>query len=113
MLYSVAMDKLHGGGIAMRDLGRVFWLGLGLALGIAATIWLRTAPTPVWPGNDPHEDYIMGTRPIALGAIPISDGSWLLDYRSKKLPGTIVCNNRGKIVGGAEVPFAKGVQIPR
>ena len=96
----------------MRDLGRVFWLGLGLALGIAATIWLRTAPPPVWAGNDRHEDYIMATGPITLGANVTSDGIWLLDYRAGKLLGTIVDKNLGKIVGWAEVDLVKEFQIP-
>src|SRR5712692_124025 len=96
----------------MKDMGRVFWLGLGLALGCAATICLRSAPQPVWAGNDRHEDYIMATGPIAFGPIVTSDGIWLLDYRAGKLLGTIVDRNLGRIVGWAEVDLVKEFNIP-
>ena len=96
----------------MKDMGRVFWLGLGLALGIAATFYFRAAPQPVWAGNDRHEDYIMATGPIALGTNFTADGIWLLDYRAGKLLGTIVDRNLGKIVGWAEVDLVKEFNIP-
>jgi hypothetical protein len=96
----------------MKDFGRVFCLGLGVALGIAATIYFRSAPPPVWAGNDRHDDYIMATGPIAFGANITSDGIWLLDYRAGKLLGTIVDRNLGKIVGWAEVDLVKEFNIP-
>jgi hypothetical protein len=112
MLYSVAMGNLCGGGIAMKDLGRVFWLGLGLTVGIAATVWWRAAPQPVWAGTDRHEDYVMATGSIKLGANVTSDSIWLLDYRAGKLLGTIVDKDLGRIVGWAEVDLVKEFNIP-
>jgi hypothetical protein len=96
----------------MKDWGRAFWLALGLAVGIAATISLRWAPQPVWAGNDRHEDYIMATGPLALGPNLTADGIWLLDFRAGKLLGTIVDRNLGKIVGWAEVDLVREFNIP-
>jgi len=96
----------------MKDMGRTFWLALGLALGCAATICLRSAPQPVWAGNDRHEDYVMATGPIALTANVTCDGIWLLDYRAGKLLGTIVDRNLGRIVGWAEVDLVREFNIP-
>jgi hypothetical protein len=96
----------------MKDLGRVFWLILGLAVGISATIWFHPAPQPVWAGNDRHEDYIMATGSVVLGNNVTADGIWLLDYRAGKLLGTIVDPMMGKVVGWAEVDLVKEFNIP-
>jgi hypothetical protein len=96
----------------MKDWGRIYWLGVGLALGIAGTIWLRTPPPPpVWAGNDRHDDYIMCTGPIALTPQVTGDGVWLLDFRAGKLLGTIV-DRTGRIAGWEEVDLVKEFNIP-
>ncbi|MBI3744815.1 MAG: hypothetical protein HY261_11110 [Chloroflexi bacterium] len=96
----------------MNDMGRIFWLGLGLALGVAGAICLRPASQPALAGNDRHEDYVIATGPIALGQNVTSDGIWLLDYRAGKLLGTIVDRNLGKVVGWAEVDLVREFNIP-
>ncbi|MBM3992883.1 MAG: hypothetical protein FJ303_01825 [Planctomycetes bacterium] len=96
----------------MKDMGRVFWLGLGLAIGIGGTVYLRPTSQTAWAGNDRHEDYIMATGPIALGQNVTSDCIWLLDYRAGKLLGTLVDRNLGKTVGWAEVDLVKEFNIP-
>ena len=96
----------------MKKMGRSFCLILGLALGIAATIWFRAAPQPALAGNDRHEDYVMATGTITLGPNVVSDAIWLLDYRAGKLLGTMVDKNLGKIVGWAEVDLVKEFNIP-
>lgn len=96
----------------MKNMGRAVWLCLGLALGVAATIYFRAAPQPVWAGNDRHDDYIITTGPIKLGVNVTADGIWLLDYRAGKLLGTIVDPNLGKIGGWAEVDLVKEFNIP-
>ena len=96
----------------MKDMGRMLCLVLGLAAGVAATIYFRPVSQPVWAGNDRHEDYIMATGPIVFGPNNTSDGIWLLDYRAGKLLGTIVDKNVGKIMGWAEVDLVKEFNIP-
>lgn len=96
----------------MKNIARASWLIVGVALGIAATFWLRSAPQPVWAGNDRHEDYIITTGPLKLGVNVTADGIWLLDYRAGKLLGTIVDPNLGKVVGWAEVDLVKEFNIP-
>jgi hypothetical protein len=53
--------------------------------------------------NDRFEDYILCTGAVATSPRAITDGVWLLDYRSGKLLGTVIDRNIGKIVGWAEV----------
>jgi hypothetical protein len=86
-------------------------LGVGVALGIAGTMWVRTPPPPVWAGNDRHDDYIMCTGPIALTPQVTGDGVWLLDFRAGKLLGTIV-DRTGRIAGWEEVDLVKEFNIP-
>ena len=95
----------------MKDTGRLFWLGVGLALGVVATLWMQSPPQPVWAGNDRHEDYIITTGPIQLGPQLTGDGVWLLDFRAGKLLGTIV-DRTGKIMGSEEVDLVKELNIP-
>jgi hypothetical protein len=96
----------------MKDMGRVFWLAVGLTLGIAGMAYFRAAPQPVWAGNDRHEDYVMATGSIKFGLNLSSDAIWLLDYRAGKLLGTIVDKDRGKIVPWDEVDLVKEFNIP-
>jgi hypothetical protein len=42
----------------------------------------------------------------------VTDGVWLLDYRSGKLLGTLIDRNQGKIVGWAEVDLTSEFGIP-
>jgi hypothetical protein len=95
----------------MKDWGRMFWLGVGLALGVAGTFWLRATPPPVWAGNDRHDDYVICTGPIALTPQITGDGVWLLDFRAGKLLGTVV-DRTGRIAGWEEVDLVKEFNIP-
>src|SRR5205085_967871 len=87
-IFPVRSDGSHGGEFAMKDLGRFFWLALGLTVGAGATFYFRSESQPVWAGNDRSEDYIMTTGPISLGQNVTVDGIWVLDYRAGKLLGT-------------------------
>ena len=95
----------------MKNWSRTFWLGIGLALGVAGTLWMRSSPPPVWAGNDRHDDYIMCTGPIALTPQITGDGVWLLDFRAGKLLGTTV-DRTGRIAGWEEVDLVKEFNIP-
>ena len=87
----------------MKNAGRILWLTLGILLG-GLGAWLFLAPgRPVQAANDRFEDYVMCTGPVSISPKALTDGVWLLDYRSGKLLGTVIDRNTGKIVGWAEV----------
>lgn len=87
----------------MKDSGRLLWLSVGLVLGVgfAALLWGQIKP--VQAANDRFEDYVICTGAVSIQPRSITDGVWLLDYRSGKLLGTVIDRNVGKIVGFAEV----------
>ena len=96
-----------------------FWLGTGLVLGLlgAGFAPIRSANffDPILPAhaaNDRYEDYIMCTGAVAVSPKALTDGVWLLDYRSGKLLGTVIDRNNGKIVGWAEVDLVTEFAIP-
>lgn len=87
----------------MKDVGRVLWLTVGLALGAAGVGFWMAGSKPVQAGNDRHEDYIMCTGPVAALLRVPTDGVWLLDYRTGRLLGTVIDRTNGKIIGWSEV----------
>ena len=86
----------------MKDLGRIFWLFAGVALGVGATIYVVSQPQAL-AYNDRYEDYIMCTGPVEILPKSPTDGVWMLDYKAGKLMGTVIDRLRGKIVDWAEV----------
>jgi hypothetical protein len=58
---------------------------------------------PARATNDRYEDYVICTGPVAVMPKALTDGVWLLDYRTGKLLGTVIDRNTGKIMGWAEV----------
>jgi len=96
-----------------------FWLGTGLVLGLLGAGFAPIRPAnffdPILPAhaaNDRYEDYIMCTGAVAVSPKALTDGVWLLDYRSGKLLGTVIDRNNGKIVGWAEVDLVTEFAIP-
>ena len=91
----------------MKHSARLLWLGLGLILGVAATVFLGASPRPVWAYNDRLEDYIIATGPVTTGPQTLSDGVWMLDYRAGKLLGTIIDRMSGKVHPWADVDLLR------
>jgi hypothetical protein len=88
----------------MRAAGQLGLLAVGLAAGMAATMFYLAQPRPaVAASNDRYQDFIMATGAVSVNPRVQTDGVWLLDYRSGKLLGTVIDRTQGKIVGWAEV----------
>ena len=88
----------------MRATGSIGLFAVGLAAGIAATVFYLSPTRPaVAASNDRFQDYIMATGAVSVNPRVQTDGVWLLDYRSGKLLGTVIDRAQGKIVGWAEV----------
>jgi hypothetical protein len=94
----------------MKELNRIFWLGAGLVLGVMGAQFVPIRPPNFFDpaqvahaANDRFEDYVICTGAVAISPRALTDGVWLLDYRSGKLLGTVIDRNNGKIVGWAEV----------
>lgn len=97
----------------MRKYGRVFWLGTGLVLGIAATVlYMRPSQIARASNSDRFEDYIMCTGPVGITGRAPTEGLWMLDYRKGKLLATVIDRSIGKIIGWAELDLVPefGVQ---
>jgi len=95
----------------MKDLGRLFWLSVGLAVGIAGTAYVTNSPREALAGTDRHEDYVISTGSVTLQQNLIADGIWLLDYRAGKLLATVVDPNFGKITPWAHVDLVQEFNI--
>lgn len=87
----------------MKHSGRLIWLTLGVLGGLLAARLMWGSIEPARAANDRFEDYVICTGPVAVMPKSLTDGVWLLDYRSGKLLGTVIDRNSGKIIGWAEV----------
>ena len=95
----------------MKEIGRLFWMIVGVALGVAGTFTLRSGPDKVQAAsNDRYEDYVMCTGPVEVIPKTPTDGVWLLDYKGGKLLGTVIDRVKGKIVTWAEVDLVEPVR---
>ena len=101
----------------MKDLGRLFWLCIGLTVGSATTAYVMNTPREALAGTDRHEDYILTTGSVTPSARRgtkfniLADGIWLLDYRAGKLLATIVDPNFGKTIPWAHVDLVQEFNI--
>ncbi len=96
----------------MKDSGRMLWLITGIVLGVAGAALYILPNQRVQAANDRFEDYILCTGAVSILPKSITDGVWLLDYRSGKLLGTVIDRSAGKIVGWAEVDLVTEFGIP-
>ena len=88
----------------MRATGSISLIAIGLAVGMAATVFYLGQPRQVGAAsNDRYQDYIMATGAVSVNPRVQTDGVWLLDYKAGKLLGTVIDRTQGKIVGFAEV----------
>jgi hypothetical protein len=87
----------------MLEFSRLFWLVVGMLLGVGATVYLTTDRKIHAAANDRFEDFILCTGPVNLTPNVPTDGVWLLDYRTGKLLGTVIDRLSAKIINWAEV----------
>jgi hypothetical protein len=85
---------------------------VGAGLGVLGAVVYLGQAKPALASNDRYEDYIMCTGAVSVTPKALTDGIWLLDYRSGKLLGTVIDRNQGKIVGWAEVDLTTEFGIP-
>ena len=96
----------------MKDLNRIVFLLIGLALGaVVAGLYFGSRPVQA-ASNDRFEDYILCTGQVAVTPHAPTDGIWLLDYRAGKLLGSVIDRNLGKIINWAEVDLVHEFGIP-
>jgi hypothetical protein len=91
--------------------GRLLWLVLGIALGIGLTVCCLFPERQAQAANDRYEDYIICTGAVATSPRAITDGVWLLDYRSGRLLATMIDRSVGKVIGWAEVDLVNDLGI--
>jgi hypothetical protein len=90
---------------------RFLWLAIGVTAGVVGTaLWLGQSK-PVQAANDRYEDYVICTGAVQITPRSLTDGVWLLDYKSGKLLGTVIDRVLGKIVGWAEVDLTSEFSI--
>jgi hypothetical protein len=91
---------------------RAIWLASGIVAGIGLATFLLFPDRRVQAAsNDRYEDYIMCTGAVATAPRAITDGVWLLDYRSGRLLATMIDRTVGKIIGWAEVDLVSDLGI--
>ena len=96
----------------MRATGSICLLAIGLAAGMAGTIFYLGQPRPAAAAsNDRYQDYIMATGAVSVNMRVQTDGVWLLDYKAGKLLGTVIDRTQGKIIGFAEVDLTTEFQL--
>lgn len=81
---------------------RFLWLTAGAVLGMVGVGLYLGQTGKALAGNDRFEDYIVSTGAVAVAPRALTDGVWLLDYRSGKLLATVIDRANGKILGWAE-----------
>jgi hypothetical protein len=96
----------------MKDSGRMLWLITGIVLGVAGAGLYLLPNQRAQAANDRFEDYILCTGAVSIQPRALTDGVWLLDYRSGKLLGTVIDRAAGKITGWAEVDLVSEFGIP-
>jgi hypothetical protein len=96
----------------MKDSGRMLWLITGIVIGIGGASLYLLPNQRAQAANDRFEDYILCTGAVSIQPRALTDGVWLLDYRSGKLLGTVIDRSIGKIVGWAEVDLVNEFGIP-
>jgi hypothetical protein len=96
----------------MNQTGRVFWLLAGALAGVLGGVLYFGQAGTALAANDRYDDYIMCTGPVAVTPKSITDGVWILDYRSGRLLGTVIDRGQGKILGWAEVDLTTEFGIP-
>jgi hypothetical protein len=96
----------------MNEPRRWVWVTGGVLLGILAALLYFGQSRPALAANDRYEDSVMCTGAVAITPRSLTDGVWLLDYRTGKLQGTVIDRSAGKIIGWAEVDLTAefGVQ---
>ena len=95
---------------------------LGTLLGVVGTLvvadplphhhLLHPRTAEAGGSSDRYQDYVMCTGTVAVNPRILTDGVWLLDYRTGKLLGTVIDRTIGKIVGWAEVDLVTEFGIP-
>jgi hypothetical protein len=91
---------------------RAFSLAVAFFAGVAATVAYFGWPKPVVAGTtDRFQDYVLATGNVTIKAGVLTDGVWMLDYKTGKLLGTVIDRNQGKIVGWAEVNLAQQFEV--
>lgn len=96
----------------MKFSGRLGWVLVGAGLGVLGAVLYLGQAKPALAANDRYEDYVLCTGAVSVTPKALTDGVWLLDYRSGKLLGTVIDRNQGKIVGWAEVDLTAEFGIP-
>lgn len=86
----------------MQARARLLWMVLGVVLGVFGASFIGARDNRALAYNDRYEDYVMCTGPVSIMPRALTDGLWLLDYRSGKLLATVIDRNIGKITGWAE-----------
>lgn len=84
----------------------------GMGLGVLLLNAMQSAPKSLQAStNDRYQDYILCTGAVAINPKAVTDGVWMLDYRTGKLMGTVIDRSQGKIVGWAEVDLVSEFSI--
>ena len=97
---------------SMKEIGRLFWMMVGVALGVAGTLYFGSGPDKVQAAsNDRYEDYVICTGPVDVIPKTPTDGVWLLDYKRGKLLGTVIDRVKGQIATWAEVDLVSQFDI--
>jgi hypothetical protein len=108
-----SVDPGFGGGVAMKGMRQVLWVGVGLLVGaLAATWYVSQQPRAEAGANDRYDDYILCTGAVASNPKMPTDGVWLLDYRAGKLLGTVIDRTSGKILGWSELDLVTEFGLP-
>lgn len=87
----------------MKDSARLLWLGTGLVLGFLGAMGYFFPSQHAQASNDRFEDYILCTGSCASTPRAVTDGLWMLDYRSGKLMATMIDRPAGKLLDFAEL----------
>jgi hypothetical protein len=88
----------------MRTAVQAIIVALAAATGVVVTTFFVNHPRPAEAAcTDRYQDFILATGAVSINPKVLTDGVWLLDYKSGKLLGTVIDRTQGKIVGWSEV----------